>query len=146
MTHGLNDDDDDDEREDFGFENEDGHVDAALVLPQPLKRLLPRQGSSYADFAAATAALMLTFARSTSLDCSRRTCRAKGICQKPPLSCAVRRHADIYNWDQGFENGPRAAMYEALDQKPADTASVVRQHTPDLAPDMLGIPQRKKSR
>jgi hypothetical protein len=30
-------------------------------------------------------------------------------------------------------------MYEALAEKPADAAAVIRQHTPDLAPNMLPL-------
>jgi hypothetical protein len=141
MTHAFDPDeagldDDADLRDEFEFEDEDG-VDATTLLPRPLRRLIARRSLRDADFAAATAALMLAFARGAAEDCGRRLCRAAGICQRPPLACAMRRHADIYNWDEELKEGPRAAMYGALDEKPADAASVVRQHTPDLAPDML---------
>jgi hypothetical protein len=146
-THAFDDDDygdEDEERDEFEFEDEDG-VDATTLLPRPLKRLIARHSLRDVDFKAATAALLLAFARGISEDCKRRSCREQGICQKPPLACAVRRYADVYDWDRDLENGPRAAMYEALAEKPADAASVVRQHTPGLAADMVGIPLRKKS-
>ncbi|MGE3830587.1 MAG: hypothetical protein AB7F76_06290 [Parvibaculaceae bacterium] len=129
-------DDEDGERSDFDFEDAAG-VDPAAVLPQLLTRLVPRHRLGDKDFIAATAALMLAFARGISGDCARRRCREQGICQRAPAACSMRRYADIYNWDDGLISGERTEMYEALDEKPADAASIVRQHTPDLTPSML---------
>jgi hypothetical protein len=136
MTHAPI-DDEDDERGDFDFEDV-AVVDPAAVLPQLLTRLVPRNTRRHHDFIAATAALMLNYARGIGEYCPRRHCRERGICQKPPALCAMRRYADIYNWDESLAHGPRAKMYEAIEAKPdSDHADEVRKHTPNLARQLL---------
>jgi hypothetical protein len=138
MTH-ARDDDEDEARDEFDFEDEAG-VDPSALLPQPVTRLLPRRRLRDHDFIAATAAVMLAYARGISDDCARRQCRERGICQKPPLACAKRRYADIYNWDEGLAHGPRAKMYEAIEAKrESDHAEEVRTHTPKLARKLLPL-------
>ena len=103
------------------------------VLPE-LTRLIQGTETELPDPRAIRNAVILQLGRGNAFECPNHACRRTRICQRPAYKCHLAHYADIYDWDDGLPNCPRAPMYEEIYRRIRE-----RKFTDDLATELSEV-------